>query len=75
MKRISIYIVIIFFLPLCSFAQQFSLSGKVLSPEGKPVPGASVYIKTLNRGIVTDDNGNFSFKDLKKGKYKLSRKI
>ena len=36
------------------------VTGRVLDPEGEPLPGASVFIKGTNTGTVTDNSGNFT---------------
>jgi len=42
-------------------ASLFSVSGKVISSEDNmPVPGASVFVKGMRTGVVTDAGGNFS---------------
>ncbi|TVP48266.1 MAG: TonB-dependent receptor [Mongoliibacter sp.] len=46
-------------------AQDISLSGKVVDKDSKtPLPGVSVFIPELNRGVVTDLNGNFNLGSL-----------
>lgn len=48
-----------------SAAQDISLSGKVVDKDSKmPIPGVSVFIPELNRGVVTDLDGNFSLASL-----------
>ena len=42
------------------------VQGRVLDPEGQPLPGASVFVKGTNNGTVTDNNGWFSI-DAKEG--------
>lgn len=38
---------------------QRTLTGRVLSPDGQPLQGASIQIKGTTRGTTTDANGNF----------------
>lgn len=40
-------------------AQDFQLSGKVVDANNSPIPGASIFIPELNRGVTTDLEGNF----------------
>lgn len=37
-----------------------NVQGKILDENKKPLPGASVKVKGVNKGAVTDGNGNFS---------------
>ncbi len=59
MNRILLSI-FIFLLPLSLFAQT-KISGTISDKEGKPVPGANVFIKDTYDGTSTDVNGKFSF--------------
>ncbi|PSL45685.1 TonB-linked SusC/RagA family outer membrane protein [Chitinophaga niastensis] len=43
-----------------------SVGGKVMDENGKPVAGATVIVKGTNIGTLTNDNGQFSLKDVKK---------
>ncbi|MFC0261909.1 TonB-dependent receptor [Fontibacter flavus] len=46
-------------------AQTLSLSGKVIDKDTKlPLPGVTILIADLNRGVVTDLDGNFSISGL-----------
>lgn len=59
------------------FEPSCTVSGKVISPEGEPVPGAEVSIQPLSPlsiGIKrgqTDANGEFTLKEIGEGKYLL----
>lgn len=51
---------------------QNTLSGNVSEAEtGEPLEQVSVYIPQLENGTVTDQNGNYSLKNLPEGNYKL----
>ncbi len=58
-----------------SFGQQNNLCqikciGKVIDGKSKEaLIGATVFVKELNMGLATDDNGNFVFNNLCPGKY------
>ncbi len=41
-----------------------TITGRVVSADGKPMPGASVVIKGKNRGTLTGPNGEFSLADV-----------
>ena len=51
-----------------AFAQQGTVTGKVIDDLGEPVIGANVVVKGTTTGVITDVDGNFSLtvKDLKK---------
>ena len=59
MKR-SLLLLLYFLFPALLFAQT-KLSGTVVDEQGKPVPGANVFIKDTYDGVTTDANGKFSF--------------
>jgi TonB-linked SusC/RagA family outer membrane protein len=43
------------------FAQDRSVSGRIVDAKGQPIPGATVFPKAdPSRGTVTDNNGNFT---------------
>ncbi len=43
-----------------AWAQQRTITGKVVDANGEGVPGVSVYVKETTRGTVTDFEGNYS---------------
>ena len=51
-----------------AFAQQGTVTGKVIDDLGEPVIGANVIVKGTTTGVITDVDGNFSLKvnDIKK---------
>ena len=50
---------------------QYSISGNVKNEEEEALFGANVVISNTYRGTVTDKNGQFEFKNLKRGNYVL----
>ncbi len=59
---------------LCTklFAQSGDVHGKLLSQKtSKPISFTSVSLSSLNKITQTDINGNFIFKNISEGKYKL----
>lgn len=48
---------------------QFTLSGKVSDKDGKPLVDVEVYLKQTQKLVLTDAEGNFSFKGLTGGSY------
>jgi iron complex outermembrane receptor protein len=50
-----------------------SIRGKIIHLENnEPILGAYVWIEEANTGTVTDENGNFTFKNLCQGTYKIT---
>ena len=49
-----------------SFAQP-TVRGKVTDSDGLPLPGVAVLVSGTSNGTMTDDNGDYSISDLKKG--------
>src|SRR5579872_253950 len=50
---------------LCStmtFAQQRVITGRVVDPQGQPVPFATIRLKGAKGGVSADADGNFSIK-------------
>ncbi|MFA5296732.1 MAG: TonB-dependent receptor [Lutibacter sp.] len=58
MKTKIIYALL--FVPFLIFAQERTISGKVTSSDGEPIPSVNVLIKNTSKGVVTDFDGNFS---------------
>lgn len=52
-------------------AQVFSLSGIVQLTDGRPVPYATVIIKSPARSVVSDESGKFVFESLRHGHYQI----
>ncbi|MDO9038153.1 MAG: TonB-dependent receptor [Lutibacter sp.] len=58
MKTKIIYALL--FLPFLIFAQERTVSGKVTSSDGVPIPSVNVLIKNSAKGVITDFDGNYS---------------
>lgn len=43
---------------------KFNISGIVVDPQGKPIPGATVSVRGQSRGIGTDNLGRFGFMNI-----------
>jgi hypothetical protein len=62
-----------FILPGKLLAHSGSLKGGIYDEANqKPLEGANIFIKDLNKGAVTDAFGTFFFPELKSGTYRLS---
>ena len=48
-----------------------SIRGKVTDAEHQALPGAAVQIESLHTVVTSDQNGNYSFSNLKPGTYKV----
>lgn len=64
---ITIFILIQF----AANAQSGSISGSVTDEHGKPVDGATVTLKELNRSTVTDEKGKYELRSVRSGRYTL----
>lgn len=51
-----------FLLAAQAYAQQINISGKVSSPDGQPIPGASVSIKGTKTSTQTINSGSYTIK-------------
>ncbi len=56
---------------------QHSINGKIVDVQNEPLPFVNIVLykigeKTTPKGTVTDDNGNYSFKNIANGNYKIS---
>ena len=65
---------IIFLFSFVSFSQQnqvLSVAGQVKENSGQTIPYATVFIEKTDLSMISDENGNFVFKNIKPGKYTL----
>lgn len=71
MKVNPIFLILLFLLPFCCFAQ-VTIQGKVLSKQdNKPIADASVFLNNTTIGNKTASDGSFSLSNIKPGKYEL----
>ena len=67
-KKIYFFVAMLFATQLVM--AQYKLSGKITDFDTQePVKNASVYLVDLKKSTVSDQNGNYSFQNLKSGKY------
>ncbi|PZR40828.1 MAG: TonB-dependent siderophore receptor [Azospira oryzae] len=52
-----------------------SLTGTVITSDGQPAPGVSVFLVELQQVAITSTNGDFSFKNIPAGEYHLEVSI
>lgn len=60
-RQLGILLFLMAFAVLAQAQTSYTLSGKVTSTDGEPVPGATVQIKGTTFGTATDFSGNYSF--------------
>lgn len=66
----KIYFFVAIFLATQLVMAQYKLSGKITDFDTQePVKNASVYLVDLKKSTVSDQNGNYTFQNLKSGKY------
>lgn len=76
MKNQIIFVLTLFVFIKVSYAQtSFSINGKVLNKENKVVASAQITLANNENAIIkieiTDNEGNFNFKNIKEGNYKV----
>ncbi|MDR2956326.1 MAG: carboxypeptidase-like regulatory domain-containing protein [Prevotella sp.] len=69
MKRIIFFYILILFNITYLFADE--IKGTVIDEEGTPLASATVVIKELEKGIITDSKGRFKFTGLPKKEFTL----
>src|SRR5699024_65086 len=62
-------------LPLLTFGQ-ITLKGKLTDSIDKPLSGVNIVLietkdNTISNGTITDEDGNFKFQNVEKGRYKI----
>jgi outer membrane receptor for ferrienterochelin and colicins len=67
MSKIFVYTILLF--SLCAFSQN-TLKGKVTA-NNEVLAYATIYIKELNKGLETNENGLYKFKDIPNGSYTI----
>lgn len=65
------YLVGLFLLMASPLLAQHSVSGTVLTPDGDPVIGATVYLSKPDIGGITDLEGNFVLNNVPRGDYEM----
>ncbi len=71
--RLALACLLFLFVNISAFAQQFTISGKVVDDAGNAVPFASVYIQNTTQGASANSEGEYAI-SLKPGKYVLQYK-
>lgn len=71
MKEIFTAFLLVFFLPAGAQESVGSISGTVATDSGAPLPYATVLIEGTKLGVLTDENGAFSFRHVPLGKHRI----
>lgn len=72
MKRTLLLTILLSFFGSLSMAQSGILKGRVIDELGLPLPGASVFLADLDKGMPTDANGYYTIVELPAGEHKLT---
>ncbi len=72
MKRLLLTALLLSCFGGLSLAQTGILKGRVIDELGLPLPGASVFLSELNKGMPTDANGFYTLVELPAGDYELT---
>ncbi len=69
MKRIFIICVLILFYH--SLNAQNKIIGKITDQNNLPLTGATIFISDMNKGTISDKNGNYELSNLPNGKNRI----
>jgi len=69
MKKIALLLILMSF--GISLSAQTQIAGKVTSANGNPLVGCTIILPELNKGTVSDKNGEYHIEDLPSGKTKI----
>ena len=71
MKNFFKVLFLIFFITAQGQETFGTISGTVSDTSGTPLPFANVLIEGMKRGVLTDDNGVYTIKNIPNGKYNI----
>ena len=72
MRLRNLILIILFFNAFQSFAQSFSVKGKIQrNKTGEPIISATVSLRNTNINAITDESGTYHLKEIKPGSYML----
>ena len=59
-RKLLSLVLLMFFMTSMAFAQQKTVTGKIIDQTGASLPGVTVLIKGTTVGVITDNDGNYS---------------
>jgi len=62
-------------LSIMAFAQNGSISGKIVDEHGQPLPGATATVNGTTSGAAADANGNYVIRGVKPGAYTVTARF
>lgn len=62
-------------LSIMAFAQNGSISGKIVDEHGQPLPGATATVNGTTSGAAADANGNYVIRGVKPGTYTVTARF
>jgi TonB-linked SusC/RagA family outer membrane protein len=72
-KQLLSGVFILFFMSSLAFAQSGTIEGRVTDTiSGEDLPGVNVAIKSLQKGVSTDTNGEYTLTNIPSGTYKIT---
>jgi len=71
MKNIFTFLTIITLSVFSSYGQNGSVKGKIKSDSSEDIPYATISIKKINKGTISNEFGEYEIKNLKSGHYTL----
>src|SRR5829696_2274080 len=60
MRKLTLLLSMLVLCCTLAFAQTRTVTGQVTDESGNPVPFASITVKSTNKGVSADQNGNYS---------------
>lgn len=66
MSKYSLFL-LVFLMGFTSMAQLATVTGKVIDEDGTPMQGVNILVKGSQNGAMTDFDGNYSIKNVKRG--------
>lgn len=66
----TLFVLIVF--SISSYSQTGNIRGTITDVNGLPVPGATILIKELNKGVVSNFDGDFTMVNVPEGKHNLT---
>jgi len=71
MKKQYVFLLFTLLFSFVSFAQSGNIQGRIIDEKGLPIPFANIIIESLNKGTISDADGDFTFVELPSGKQTL----